>query len=88
MESSQSLRKTFQILLGHRRRKGQVLRRELSTPGRHDRRELPRDLRAGHLQGHGDLPALGHRAAVRRRLAHRRQTRLLQPHSQRYYCIC
>ena len=68
--------------LGHRRGQGQVLRGQLPAARRHRRRQLQQHLRAHHVQGHGELPALGRRAAVRRRLALRGPARLLQPDAQ------
>ena len=69
---------------GHRRRQGQVLLRQRSPQGRHGRREPPLHLRSHHLEGHGDLQAVGHRAAVRGRFVGRRQARLLQ-HDASWY---
>ena len=68
------------FISGHWRWQGQVLRRQLSTPRWHRWRELPEHLRAGHLQGDGDVPALGRGPAVRRWLTHWRSPWLLQRH--------
>jgi len=64
-------------VLGHRSRQGKVLRRQLPPPRRDRRRMLRKYLRTGHLEGHGDLPAVGRRPSVRSRLAFRRQAWLL-----------
>ncbi|KAB8114553.1 hypothetical protein EE612_054029 [Oryza sativa] len=59
----------------NRRRRRQALQRERAAGRRRPRRRVPHAVRADRGQGHGGVPAGGHRAAVRRRLALRRPPR-------------